>query len=70
MLLTSVALRGGLLGRPWFMLTAAQVSWLVYDLLAFADAIALREMARTLACAYSLCAGLAQRGIKDEARES
>src|SRR5205809_539216 len=43
MLLTSVALRGGLLGRPWFMLTAGQLSWLVYDLLAFADAVALRE---------------------------
>jgi hypothetical protein len=67
MLLTAVALRGGLLGRPWIMLTTAQVCWLVYDLLAFADAIALREVARTLACAYSLTAGLAQRLVSEDA---
>jgi len=61
--LTTVALRGGLLARPWFFLTASQVAWLCYDVLYLADMFAAREVARTTACACSLTAALAIRSM-------
>jgi hypothetical protein len=61
--LTALGLRGGLLARPWLLLTAAQICWLVYDVGATANWVAVREAARTLACLHTLSAGLAQRWL-------
>jgi hypothetical protein len=70
LLLTAIALRGGMLARIWILLTASQMSWLGYDVLAFvsalpdADGAALRlplEIMRTLACTLAASAGLVQR---------
>lgn len=61
--LTALGLRGGLLGRPWLLLTAAQICWLVYDVGATGNWVLLREAARTLACLHTLSAGLAQRWL-------
>jgi hypothetical protein len=71
-LLTTLALRGGLLSWPWGLLTASQFSWLIYD-----ATITLRlfvhmepptatmwsEIFRGMACAYCFAAGLAQRAV-------
>jgi hypothetical protein len=61
--LTALGLRGGLLGRPWLLLTAAQICWLVYDVGATGNWVLVREAARTLACLHTLSAGLAQRWL-------
>jgi hypothetical protein len=68
-LLTALALRGGLLLWPWALLTASMVGWLFYD--AFTSVTGhidmghpLRltgEVFRSLACTYAFAAGLAQR---------
>jgi hypothetical protein len=73
--LTALALRGGLLGWPWGLITAALVSWLGYDL---CDALssssaneALRvtgEVFRSLACMYTFSAGVAQMTVVRAAR--
>jgi hypothetical protein len=72
LLLTALALRGGLFGWPFALLTASYVAWLGYDALGVlgADlglgAHASRtgsELFRALGCLYGLSAGLAQRTV-------
>lgn len=75
--LTALAMRGGLLFWPWVLLTTSLFSWLFYDaagtlteLFAVAPAHVRvpREVLRTLACAYLGAAGLAQRHVARELR--
>jgi hypothetical protein len=71
LLLTAVAMRGGLLAWPWGFMTASGLAWLAYDgiqtlspLLFRASADAARpvaEIARCIACTCAFSAGLAQR---------
>lgn len=70
LLLTALALRGGVLLWPWAMLTASGIVWLVYDATSgIVDALSITttgwvvlvEGMRALACALTLSAGLAQR---------
>lgn len=70
LLLTALALRGGVLLWPWAMLTASGLAWLVYDAASGAvEALSVTstgwvvstEGLRALACALTLSAGLAQR---------
>ncbi|HEX8724583.1 MAG TPA: hypothetical protein VF737_04230 [Gemmatimonadaceae bacterium] len=70
LLLTALALRGGVLLWPWAMLTASGLAWLVYDATSgVVDAlditstgwVVFAEGLRALACALTLSAGLAQR---------
>jgi hypothetical protein len=77
-LLTALALRGGLLVWPWALLTACQLGWLLYDVAGathFFDrptARVLEELFRTLACTSAMAAGIAQawavRGASDAPR--
>lgn len=67
LLLTAVALRGGVLAWPWSLVTASMASWLLYDaaaafgpLLAL-GAFPLAELFRGLAENYLFAAGVAQR---------
>jgi hypothetical protein len=71
-LLTTLALRGGLLSWPWGLMTASQFGWLLYDASATlrlfvviepATATMWSEMFRALACTYCFAAGLAQRAV-------
>jgi len=77
LLLTAVALRGGMFGWPFALLTASYVAWLGYDALAVVgaslglDAHATRtgaETFRALGCLYGFSAGLAQRAVVDRLR--
>ena len=70
LLLTALALRGGVLLWPGAMLTASGLAWLVYDATSgVVDALGVTstgwvvftEGLRALACALTLSAGLAQR---------
>jgi hypothetical protein len=70
MLLTAVALRGGLLCWPFALLTAALVSWLCVDATitlapmagySDADVKLMLEFFRALACTFGGAAGFAQR---------
>jgi len=70
LLLTALALRGGLLLWPWALLTGSGIAWLVYDAssgvvealsVTSTGAVVLTESLRALACALTLSAGLAQR---------
>ena len=72
LLLTALALRGGMFGWPFALLTASYVAWLGYDALAVVgpglglDAHAARtgaELFRALGCLYGFSAGLAQRAV-------
>jgi hypothetical protein len=73
LLLTALALRGGLLMWPWILISAANIAWLLDDaqalvaqLLPAASAHTVEswsEMWRVLACALMLTAGLAQRRL-------
>jgi hypothetical protein len=70
-LLTALALRGGLLLWPWALLTASLLGWLFYDaatVVGFASHTLLLtgEIFRTLACAFAFSAGLAQRIVLGE----
>jgi hypothetical protein len=66
-LLTALALRGGLLLWPWALLTASLLGWLFYDaatIVGLGETQTLRltgEIFRTLACAFAFSAGVAQR---------
>lgn len=69
-LLTALALRGGVLGWPWLLLSAAQISWLLYDAVAnvgFAFHLPrtqmrpFEELGRTWACTFACISGVAQR---------
>jgi len=69
-MMTAIALRGGLLAWPWTLLTASMLGWLLYDgahtlghFVQFGPQRlrALGEVFRALACTYALGAGVAQR---------
>jgi hypothetical protein len=71
-LLTTLALRGGLLSWPWGLMTASQFGWLLYDAtgtlrffvhIAPATATMWSELFRAIACTYCLSAGIAQRAV-------
>lgn len=71
-LLTTLALRGGLLSWPWGLMTASQFGWLLYDAtLAIGLFVPMEpttarmwsELFRALACSYCFAAGLAQRAV-------
>jgi hypothetical protein len=77
LLLTALALRGGLFGWPFALLTASYVAWLGYDALGVvgaelglgpAGARTASELFRALGCLYGLSAGLAQRAVVRELR--
>lgn len=67
LLLTTIALRGGVLAWPWALVTASMVSWLLYDASFFfgpqlaLGAFPLSEVFRGLAETYLFAAGVAQR---------
>ncbi len=71
--MTALALRGGLLGWPWGYLVAANVAWLLFDaqdtlshVVPEATGQLLEDYSeswRTLACALTVCAALAQRRL-------
>lgn len=65
LLLTAVALRGGLFSWPWALVTASQLSWLFYDAAAAIDparlaGFPLPDVFRGLAQNFLFVAGLAQ----------
>ncbi len=71
-LLTAIAMRGGVLTWPWALLTASLVFWLLYDAISLIEeslpghetaARVVRETFRALACATEFAAGLAQRRV-------
>ena len=68
-LLTALALRGGLLGWPWGLLTASVLTWLVFDaVVALLPALhadnytvmVAMETLRAVACLYVFSSGVAQ----------
>jgi hypothetical protein len=71
LLLTTVAMRGGLLAWPWGFMTASGLAWLIFDGVQTLSPIVLGisaeearpvlEVARCLACTCAFSAGLAQR---------
>jgi hypothetical protein len=71
LLLTTVAMRGGLLAWPWGFMTASGLAWLTFDAvqtlspivfgISAEDARPVLEVARCLACTCAFSAGLAQR---------
>jgi hypothetical protein len=76
-LMTAIALRGGLLSWTFFLLAASQFSWLFYDALAaYGELVwgaglvmlAGSECFRLLANGYTFAAGLAQRSVVLAAR--
>ena len=72
-LLTAIALRGGLLIWPWALFTASMLSWLFFDAAATmvghsaaldaAGHHVVTEAFRALACGFGFSAGLAQRFV-------
>lgn len=71
-LLTTLALRGGLLIWPWGLMTASQFGWLCYDAtytiryfvqMPAATATMWSEIFRAIACMFCLSAGIAQRAV-------
>jgi hypothetical protein len=77
-LFTAIALRGGLFGWPWWLLTASLLSWLLYDgVLEMGPNLGageqtvrtVSEMFRALACMFEFSAGLAQRYIVRRTKE-
>jgi hypothetical protein len=77
LLLTALALRGGLLGWPFLLLTVSCVAWLFYDAtlvlggvagLAPAQVRVWSELFRALGCTFLGAAGLAQRFVVSQMR--
>lgn len=77
LLLTALALRGGLFGWPFSLLTASYLGWLLYDVtVALGPAMGLdpavrrstSEAFRALGCLFGLSAGLAQRFVIEHLR--
>jgi hypothetical protein len=67
-LVTALALRGGILWWPWVLYTASGLSWMVFDVINAAQSdtrtptmITLSGSARALACLLAFAAGIAQR---------
>ncbi len=78
LLLTALALRGGLIGWPWAFITASLVAWLLYDGILVVgkpfglDAPAVRivgEVFRALACMFTFSAGMAQHWVLSQIRD-
>lgn len=73
LLMTTVAMRGGLLAWPWGFMTASGLAWLTFDAVQTLSPIVfgipaenarpILEVARCLACTCAFSAGLAQRWI-------
>ncbi len=76
LLLTTLALRGGLFAWPWGLLTASVVAWLLYDgAAALAPSLApggfpLPDVFRGLAENFLFVAGLAQKRAVDQVRRA
>jgi hypothetical protein len=76
LLLTAVSLRGGLFSWPWGLITASQLSWLLYDAAATLvpaltpGGFPLAEVFRGLAETYLFAAGLAQYFVVQQVRRS
>jgi hypothetical protein len=73
-LLTTLALRGGLLSWPWGLMTASQFGWLFYDATATmrlfvhlepTTVTMWSEIFRAYACTYCFAAGIAQRAVSN-----
>lgn len=78
LLLTALALRGGLIGWPWALLTSSYLAWLLYDaVLALGpyfglDARGARtgsEVFRALGCTFGFSAGMAQVAVVRQMRQ-
>jgi hypothetical protein len=75
-LLTALALRGGLLAWPWTLMAASQIGWLLYDAAGtyggeYADPkrlLAIEEVFRCLACLFAFSSGVAQRLVMTDLR--
>jgi hypothetical protein len=77
LLLTALALRGGLFGWPFALLTTSYVAWLGYDAMGVlgadlglsphASRVA-SELFRALGCLFGFAAGLAQRWVVGKVR--
>lgn len=73
LLMTAVALRGGLFAWPWALITASILSWLFYDAAAYYVAsgqFPLTDVFRGLALNYLFVAGLAQRLAVQQVRRA
>jgi hypothetical protein len=79
LLLTALALRGGLIGWTWTLLTASYVSWLLYDgWLVLGPWLGQdprwartgSELFRALGCTFGFTAGLAQRAVVRQLRQA
>jgi hypothetical protein len=79
MLMTALALRGGLLSWPFALLTASLVSWLCFDATftlapltgrSDADVKLMLEFFRALACTFGGAAGYAQRLVANAVGET
>lgn len=77
LLLTALALRGGLFGWPFSLLTASYVAWLLYDFtVALGPSLGLdpaarrsiSEAFRALGCLFGFSAGLGQRFVVEQLR--
>jgi hypothetical protein len=78
LLLTALALRGGLIGWTWTLLTVSYVAWLLYDvLLVLGPWLGLgprgvrtgSELFRALGCSFGFTAGLAQRAVVEQLKK-
>jgi hypothetical protein len=75
-LLTALALRGGVLAWAWLLVAATQLSWLLYDAagtVGFALHVETRpfeELFRTWACTLAFVSGIAQRWAISKRRAS
>jgi hypothetical protein len=75
-LLTAIALRGGLLAWPWTLMAASQLSWLLYDAsgeLGYWTHNELRgieELFRAMALLYGFSSGIAQRWVMSDMRRA
>jgi len=76
LLLTTLALRGGLFAWPWGLVTASMVSWLLFDAAAFfglglfGGTFPVHEIFRGLAENYLFVAGLAQSFVVRDVRSA
>lgn len=78
-LLTAIALRGGLLAWPWTLMAASQLSWLLYDAAGTfhfwnrarpLERVSIEEVFRALALLYAFSSGIAQRWVMSDMRRS
>jgi hypothetical protein len=78
-LLTAIALRGGLLAWPWTLMAASQLSWLMYDAAGTfhfwnrtrpLERVSVEEVFRATALLYAFSSGIAQRWVMSDMRRS